>query len=114
MSHSTAHQRSFREPVEAVQGVRSLDRAEGILVGLRGCTPIAAFGELVDAARQHAVPVFTLASALVAMACDQSTPSSHGTAASAARAEWGDLIGRARTRTTRSQSIGGLATSALN
>jgi hypothetical protein len=70
-----------------------LDRAEGILIGLRRCPSEAALGELLGAAQRHRVPVFTIAWALVHLA--SGTGKSSGTfhaAQSAARHEWGGLL----------------------
>ena len=74
-------------------GVRVLDRAEGVLIGLRRCSSAAAFAELVDAAKRHQVSVFALANALVTMASDGTTTLSPSPAAAAARAEWAKLLG---------------------
>jgi hypothetical protein len=47
---------------------RALDTAIGILVGWRRCSTHAAFRELVSASDRHGIPIFALASALVAQA----------------------------------------------
>jgi hypothetical protein len=47
---------------------RALDTAIGILVGWRRCSTHAAFRELISASDRHGIPIFDLASALVAQA----------------------------------------------
>lgn len=70
-----------------------LDTAEGVLIALRRCSPDAAFQEVVDAAKRHGVPVFTIASALVEMACDRPIDDGGpGPAHLAAEREWGALL----------------------
>ncbi len=79
--------------LQALQGRRVLDTAEGILIGLRRCDTDAAFHELVRAAQTHLVPVFTIASALVELAAGNHQCSDLPAAAqAAARAEWGKLL----------------------
>lgn len=69
---------------------RALDTAVGILVGLRRCSTHAAFEELLSASERHDVPLFTLASALVALAGGSSDSQTGLTAAGlAAEKEWG-------------------------
>jgi hypothetical protein len=76
-----------------VHGRRILDRAEGILIGLRRCPSEAAFTELLGAAERHRVPVFTLAWALVHLATGNGkSPETFRAAQSAARHEWGPLL----------------------
>jgi hypothetical protein len=75
------------------QGRRILDKAQGILIGLRRCTTAAAFDELLCASQRHGVPVFTLAWALVDLANGEvRLRQSFHTAQSAARREWGPLL----------------------
>nr|WP_090275655.1 ANTAR domain-containing protein [Mycolicibacterium komanii]CRL68691.1 ANTAR domain-containing protein [Mycolicibacterium komanii] len=71
---------------------RVLERAERVLITLRGCGPEAAFTELVEAAKRHRVPARELASALVALA-NGADPG--GDAACAARYEWSALLSAA-------------------
>jgi ANTAR domain len=66
-----------------------LDRAEGVLIALRGCTTHAAFDEIVSASRRHRVPTLSIAAALVALAQDSSLDDD---ATAAARYEWGSLL----------------------
>lgn len=75
------------------QGRRILDKAEGILIGLRRCSSKDAFDELLGAAQRHSIPVFTLAWGLVHLANgeDQPRPALRS-ARSAARHEWGGLL----------------------
>ena len=75
-------------------GRQGLDTAEGVLVALRQCTVDEAFREMIRAAQQHQVPLFTLADALVSAA---GAAEVHGLdCADAARravlAEWGTLL----------------------
>lgn len=76
-----------------VHGRRILDRAEGILIGLRRCPSEAAFTELLGAAQRHRIPVFTLAWALVHLAGGGGkSADTFRSAQSAARREWGQLL----------------------
>jgi hypothetical protein len=74
-------------------GARMLDRAEGILVGLRRCTIDAAFVEIVGASRRHTVPALQVAQALVELA--QGMQPQDDDAAYAARQEWSELFSQA-------------------
>jgi hypothetical protein len=77
-------------------GARVLDRAEGVLVGLRRCRVESAFDEVIGASKQHVLPALRVARALVELSeCRQ--PSDLD-AATAAREQWGDL------RSTRTSS----------
>lgn len=72
-------------------GRQCLDTAEGVLIALRHCTVDDAFREIVGAAQQHQVPLFTLADALVTAAGGKAD--CLNTAARAAvLAEWGSLL----------------------
>lgn len=76
-----------------MHGRRILDKAQGILIGLRRCSSEAAFTELLDAAQRHQIPVFTLAWALVDLAVGAGKPAERfRSAQSAARREWGQLL----------------------
>lgn len=70
---------------------RVLERAEGVLIGLRRCPAEAAFAEIVDAAKRHRVPTLGLAGALVALAAGGTADDD---AACAARYEWSALLER--------------------
>jgi hypothetical protein len=72
------------------QASRALGTAVGILVGWRRYTTYAAFRELLSAGERHEVPLFQLASALVALtsAADSGT-TGVATARLAAEKEWG-------------------------
>jgi hypothetical protein len=78
------------EQTRAGNGVRMLDRAEGILVGLRRCTVDAAFGEIVGASQRHAVPALKVAQALVELA--EGKPPRDDDAAWVVRTEWSALF----------------------
>lgn len=72
---------------------RILDRAEGILIGLRRCPSEAAFRELLSVAERHQVPVFAMAWALVHLTSgNEKSPDTFHCAQSAARLEWGPLL----------------------
>jgi ANTAR domain len=75
------------------QARRIVDKAEGILIGLRRCSTAVAFDELLSAAQRHGIPVFTLAWALVDLA-NGATNLRQGchTAQSAAGREWGEFF----------------------
>jgi hypothetical protein len=77
-------------------GRRPLDTAEGVLIGLRHCTPKEAFEELVAAANRYGLPVFSLASALIDIAAGESAGQADNAAAVAVHAEWDPIIGRCR------------------
>lgn len=82
-------------PARPMQGRRVLDLAEGILVGIRRCRPEDAFNEFLDVAKQYDLSVFTVTSALVALATRDDTgaaPPNTGAALAAAR-QWGELLG---------------------
>jgi ANTAR domain len=84
-------------PDRSLEGRRILDTAVGILVGLRRCGIDAAFQELITAAQRHEIPVFAIASALVARASGQGERPAYDPAADlAADREWGHLLGQAQ------------------
>ena len=68
---------------------RVIDVATGILIGLRGCSDIEAFDELVSAVRQTGVGIGRLAAGLVALASGSSS-AEHAEA----DAVWGELLRR--------------------
>ena len=85
---------SYSPEVRVLYGRRILDTAEGVLIGLRHYHPDAAFTELIDASRRHAVPVFALASALIDLAAGARPPADAALPAwSSAQHEWGPLLG---------------------
>jgi hypothetical protein len=67
-----------------------LDRAVGVLVGLRRCRVETAFDEIIGASQRHVLPVSRVAPALVELA-DGREPSDLD-AVAAARQQWGDLL----------------------
>lgn len=69
---------------------RVLDRAEGILVGLRRCRVESAFDEIVGASHQHVVPALRVARALVELA--EGREPSDLDASEVARQRWGELL----------------------
>jgi len=80
-----------RDPM--LQPRRSLDLAQGILIGLRRCTTEAAFDELVTVAHKHGLLVSAVASALVTLATKTADePDSDRDALAVARLAWGDLV----------------------
>lgn len=68
-----------------------IDLAVGILVGLRGCTPDAAFAELVRVMHLTGMGIGSVATGLVALASGSSS-ADHADAFSI----WGDLVVRRR------------------
>lgn len=86
MIESLASQRHIDETRQ--QASRALDTAVGILVGWRRYSTYAAFRELLAASERHEVPLFKLASALVALA-SRSDDGATGAARLAAEKEWG-------------------------
>ncbi|OBK44880.1 ANTAR domain-containing protein [Mycobacterium sp. 1081908.1] len=86
MTESLASQRHLDE--SRLQASRALDTAVGILVGWRRCGTHAAFRELLRASERHQVPLFRLASALVALASGEAEAET-GAARLAAEQEWG-------------------------
>jgi hypothetical protein len=88
MIESLASQRPVDETRQ--QASRALDTAVGILVGWRRYSTYAAFRELLSASERHAVPLFKLASALVAVASgDGETETGVDAARLAVEREWG-------------------------
>lgn len=72
------------------QASRAIDTAVGILVGWRRSSTHAAFQELVSVSEKHAVPIFALAAALVALASrDADSQTANSAAQVAAAREWG-------------------------
>ena len=69
-----------------------IDVAIGILVGLRGCTPDAAFAELVRVMHLTGMGIGSVAGGLVALASGSSS-ADHADAFNI----WGDLVLRRRT-----------------
>ena len=68
---------------------RALDTAIGILVGWRRCSTHAAFRELISASERQGIPIFALASALVALASvSDDTDAADSPARLAAAKEW--------------------------
>jgi hypothetical protein len=80
-----------RDPM--LQPRRSLDLAQGILIGLRRCTTEATFDELVTVAHKHGVSVSAVASALVTLATRTADETdSDRDAPAVAHLAWGDLV----------------------
>lgn len=76
-----------------LQPRRSLDLAQGILIGLRRCTTEAAFDELVTVAHKHGVSVSAIAAALVGLAArNVDGTESDRDALAVAHLAWGDLV----------------------
>jgi hypothetical protein len=71
---------------------RILDTAEGVLITLRRYHLNQAFIELARTSRRHAIPLTSLADALVALAQGQSTADCEKRAVHIARATWGALL----------------------
>lgn len=73
-------------------GDRILNKAQGILIGLRRCSSETALGELLNAAQRHKVPAFAMAWALTHLADGGNPSRAFVDAQSAARHEWGRLL----------------------
>jgi hypothetical protein len=71
-------------------GTRSLDLALGILVGLRRCSAVDAFAELVQVSTTRGLSPFALGRALVA--ATSGGPAVDSDAAAVAADEWGGLL----------------------
>lgn len=71
---------------------RILDTAEGVLIALRRYHLNQAFIELARTSRRHAIPLTSLADALVALAQGQSTAECEKRAVHIAEATWGALL----------------------
>ena len=72
------------------KGRQVLDTAVGVLVGWRRCSTHTAFRELISVSDRHEIPIFSMASALVALASGGAEAEAAGTAAQlAAEKEWG-------------------------
>jgi hypothetical protein len=78
------------EPERMGKGARMLDRAVGVLVGLRRCTIDAAFEEIVAASQRHNVPALRVAEALVELA--EGKDPHDADAAAVARTEWSGML----------------------
>ncbi|OBI74342.1 ANTAR domain-containing protein [Mycobacterium sp. E740] len=78
-------------------GRQRLDTAEGVLIALRHYSVDEAFREIIRAAKQHQVPLFTLADALVS-AASGNAEGPHTAARTAVLAEWGPLLQMTSTR----------------
>ncbi|OBI18419.1 hypothetical protein A5712_22120 [Mycobacterium sp. E2327] len=88
MTETLAGQRHIDEGRQ--QASRALDTAVGILVGWRRYSTYAAFRELLSASERYEVPLFKLASALVALASGTAESEAGVDAARlAAEREWG-------------------------
>lgn len=90
MLKTTQHPSATKRPSFERSGVRILDIAEGVLLGLRHYSVERSFTELIDVARRHALSPFELADALVAAAGGHSTGSPE--AARVVEQEWGSLL----------------------
>jgi hypothetical protein len=71
-------------------GARILDRAEGVLVGLRRCRVEEAFDEIVSISREESVPAIRIAQALVELA-ERGKPGDQQ-AGAIVRRRWGHLL----------------------
>jgi hypothetical protein len=83
---------SYRGPRADDTSRKVIDIAVGILVGLRGCSPEAAFAELARVVCQTGIGIGSIAAGLVALASGSSSPEH-----AEAFAVWGELIRHGRT-----------------
>jgi hypothetical protein len=81
-THPAAHKRD--------SGARILDRAEGVLVGLRRCRVEDAFDEIVSISREQSMPPIRVAQALVEFA--EGWEPADQQAGAVVRAQWGHLL----------------------
>ncbi|MDA2891189.1 ANTAR domain-containing protein [Mycolicibacterium sp. BiH015] len=78
----------------SIEGRRTIDLAQGILIGQRRCSPSAAFAELLAVSRRHHITLTAAAEALVDLAIDvDSIARPTGMEAVIAEFEWGGLFG---------------------
>jgi hypothetical protein len=76
-----------------LEGRRTLDLAEGVLIGFRRYSTEAAFEELVSVAGRHGLSVSVVASALVALATGATVGTETPSAADVAvELEWSHLL----------------------
>jgi hypothetical protein len=71
---------------------KMIDVAIGVLVGLRGCSPEAAFDDLATAVHDTGIGLGTLASALVRLASGAGEPFPHRDVVAG---RWGTLVSAA-------------------
>lgn len=83
-----------RRPDRSSEGRRTIDLAQGILIGRRRYSPGEAFGELLEVSRRHDITLTSAAGALVDLATgiDDGSPSTSMYAV-IAEFEWGPLFG---------------------
>lgn len=78
------------------EGRRTIDLAQGILIGQRRCSPSIAFAELLAVSRRHDITLTAAAAALIDLAIDGDTGSQPASMdAVVAEFEWGELFGAA-------------------
>lgn len=89
MRHEMGPEGAFSGIDDSLARARTLHLAEGILIGLRGCTPEQAITELVSVGRDAGLSTYAVARGLVAAAGkgDITDP-----AARVARRRWGALL----------------------
>lgn len=91
MLHELGPEGSFPRNDDSVTRARTLHLAEGVLIGLRRCSPEQAIAELVSAGREAGLSTYALARGLVAAAVGyQSTTADP--AARVAEHRWGALL----------------------
>lgn len=78
------------------EGRRTIDLAQGILIGQRRCSPNAAFAELLAVSRRHDITLTAAAESLVDLAVHvDDDPRPTTMEAVIAEFEWGELFGSA-------------------
>ncbi|MDT5009549.1 MAG: hypothetical protein QOH57_1166 [Mycobacterium sp.] len=82
LTHPAANKRA--------SGARILDRAEGVLVGLRRCHVEEAFDEIVAISREQSVPAIRVALALIELA--EGDEPADDEAGEIVRRRWGHLL----------------------
>lgn len=92
--HAGRMRQQSRRPDRSSEGRRTIDLAQGILIGRRRYSPGEAFGELLEVSRRHDITLTSAAGALVDLATgiDDGSPSTSMNAV-IAEFEWGPLFG---------------------
>lgn len=107
MRHEWGPEGAFSGVDDSMARARTLHLAEGILIGLRGCSPEQAIAELVRAGRDAGLSTYALARGLVAAASGGCDATVADPAAHVAQQHWGALFASAshtsaqRTETTQ-------------
>ena len=103
MRHELGPESAFSGVDDSMARARTLHIAEGILIGLRGCSPEQAIAELVSAGRDTGFSTYTLARGLVSAAAGgYGGGAAADPAARVAEHRWGALFASTPHTPTRS------------